>query len=127
MTEISQMLGQEESFHISAKPIIVNECIVLIPDTSTTQFSKYMGAFHSYGKAINLDCEHVCVLPYPIMGHARVSFHPKNEFYNNDSFYFMLMTVNNEDSIKDAIKRNELKSINFEIQPVTNEADFGDI
>lgn len=127
MTELSQMLGQEETFHLSAKAKIVNDCVVLIPDTGTTQFAKYMGAFHNYGEAINLGCEHVCIMSSPVMGHARISFFPKNEFYNDDTFYFMLMTVRNEEAIKNSIKRNELKRINFEIQPVSNESNFGDI
>jgi hypothetical protein len=125
--EISQMLGEEERFRLSGKPRIQNDCIIIIPDTSTTEFAKYMGTFHSYGKAVNMDCEHVCIFPYPIMGHARVSFHPMNEFYSGDNFYFMLMTVKNEDSIKDAIKRGLLDSVSFEIQPIGKESEFGDI
>ncbi len=129
--EISDILGQNEPYTFECKAFEVSDSIVLIPDVSTTEFSKYMGAFHSYGNAINLGSEHVCVFAYPFMGHGRVCFQPANEFYNNDPFYFLLMTVEREDSIKKAIKMNSVipqdTKVKFQIQPVKSEEDFGDI
>lgn len=125
--EISQMLGQDDNFIISGQVKVVDECIIIVPDFSTTGFAKYMGAFHSFGKAINLGSEHIAVFAYPVMGHARLSFFPKNEFYSDDNFYFMLMSVEQEEAIKNAIKNGSLKTINFEIQPSGNEVDFGNI
>lgn len=127
MSDIGEMLGQNATFKLMGTPKIVNDCIVIIPNTETTEFSKYLGAFHSYGEAINNGCEHVSIFSYPISGHARISFFGRNEFYHNDPFYFMLMTVKHEDNIKNAIKKNILTRVNFEIQPASTEEDYGDI
>ena len=127
MDDIGDMLGQNFSYKLQGKVKECDDCVVIVPDMSTVEFSKYMGAYHSYGEVLNEGCEHVAIFPFPIQGHGRICFHPKNKFYNDDNYYFMLMTVEHEDRIKNCLRRNNLDSIQFEIQPTNNEADFGNI
>jgi len=124
MDDIGDVLGQNDGYVMSCKGKVVNGTVVLVPDVGTTEFSKYMGAYHQYGEAINDSVEHIAIFAYPFMGHARVSFHMKNEFYNNDPFYFMLMTTEREDEIKNAINKGHNPTINFETQPSNKETDF---
>jgi hypothetical protein len=122
MDDIGQLQGHNDQHILTFKAKEHNECVILIPELNTA-FTKYMMAFHQEGLAISEGMEHIGIFSYPFMGRARIAFHDRNEFYNDDPFYFLLMSIEKEDAIKTALKKGFDQSIPVELVPANEELE----